>query len=129
MQDSVEAILGIRRYLLVPIIAIENDRLAQGVDHNAAIATFRHMVLDLGAQSGGRGGLILIGMGEQGLATRVLAGKFGSMWTYAGDLTAVGQIDCPTLLSSYRFRTIDRHTTVYGLVGSPISRLVGAAPT
>ena len=41
-------------------------------------------LLELGAQSGRQGGLVLIGMGEHGLATRVLAGRFGSMWTYAG---------------------------------------------
>ena len=36
-------------------------------------------LLDLGAQAGRDGGLVLIGMGDYGLATRVLAGRFGSM--------------------------------------------------
>jgi len=42
---------------------------------------------DLSARFGGQdgqGGLILIGMGPFGAATRVLPGRFGSAWTYAG---------------------------------------------
>src|SRR5206468_6737555 len=41
-------------------------------------------LLDIASPRDGRGGLVLIGMGEYGLATRVLAERFGSMWTYAG---------------------------------------------
>ena len=40
-------------------------------------------LLDLGAQIG-RDGAVVIGMGECGLVTRVLACRFGSRWTYAG---------------------------------------------
>lgn len=84
-------------------------------------------LLDLGAQAGRETGLILIGMGEYGLATRVLAGRFGSSWTYAGALAQLGQIDAATLLGRYRFRKIDSQTEVYGLVGSPIAHSVSPA--
>ncbi|MBI4484830.1 MAG: shikimate dehydrogenase [Acidobacteria bacterium] len=84
-------------------------------------------LLDLGAQSSRHGGLVLIGMGEYGLATRVLAGRFGSVWTYAGDLADIGQIGAGTLLNSYRFRTINHQTDVYGLVGAPIAHSVSPA--
>ena len=83
-------------------------------------------LLDLGAQVG-RQGTILIGMGECGLATRVLARKFGSLWTYAGDQQQVGQVTAADLLETYRFRAITETTEVYGLVGSPISHSVSPA--
>ncbi len=83
-------------------------------------------LLDLGAQIG-RQGTVLIGMGECGLATRVLARKFGSLWTYAGDQQHVGQVTPADLLDAYRFRAITETTEVYGLVGSPISHSVSPA--
>ncbi len=83
-------------------------------------------LLDLGAQIA-RQGTVLVGMGECGLATRVLATKFGSLWTYAGDLQQIGQISTGELLDAYRFRSITDATAVYGLVGSPISHSVSPA--
>src|SRR3954464_11256081 len=46
-------------------------------------------LLELGAAAGRRSGLALVGMGPYGMATRVLAGRFGSVWTYAGELTDI----------------------------------------
>ena len=83
-------------------------------------------LLDLGAQIA-RQGTILIGMGECGMATRVLARKFGALWTYAGDLQHVGQVTASDLLDTYRFRSITESTDIYGLVGSPISHSVSPA--
>ena len=51
----------------------------------------------IGRQHAGRR-MVLIAMGEAGLATRVLPGRFGSCWTYAGDGVAPGQIDTERLL-------------------------------
>jgi len=84
-------------------------------------------LLDLGAHDGSRGGLVLIGMGEHGLVTRVLAGRFGSMWTYAGWLREIGQIDSSTLLNDYRFRSLTESTDVYGLVAGSVSHSVSSA--
>jgi 3-dehydroquinate dehydratase/shikimate dehydrogenase len=83
-------------------------------------------LLDLGAQIG-RQGTVLIGMGECGLATRVLARKFGSLWTYAGDQRQVGQLTPSDLVDTYRFRSLTESTDIYGLVGSPISHSVSPA--
>src|SRR5437762_9621661 len=47
---------------------------------------------DVGALAGRQAGLVVIAMGPFGLATRVLAGRFGSMWTYAGSDHEVGQV-------------------------------------
>jgi 3-dehydroquinate dehydratase / shikimate dehydrogenase len=82
-------------------------------------------LLDLGAQIGRRG-TVLVGMGPCGLATRVLAAQFGSVWTYAGNERQVGQIT-PAELDGYRFRAVTDTTQVYGLVGSPIAHSVSPA--
>jgi 3-dehydroquinate dehydratase / shikimate dehydrogenase len=70
---------------------------------------------------------ILIAMGEAGLITRVLAGRFGSAWTYAGNLRQVNQVTGDALLGEYRFRSIGPDTEVYGLTGSPIAHSVSPA--
>jgi len=80
-------------------------------------------LLDLGAKVG-REPTVLIGMGECGLATRVLAKKFGSAWTYAGDQHQIGQIAASDLLDRYRFRALSARSDVYGIVGRPISHSV-----
>lgn len=84
-------------------------------------------LLDLGAQMGCQAGFVVIGMGTFGLATRVLAGRFGSMWTYAGSDGEVGQVPAATLLNEYRFRSLTDATDVYGLVGLPVSHSVSPA--
>src|SRR5262245_906971 len=84
-------------------------------------------LLDLGAQVGRRGGLVLIAMGEHGLATRVLASRFGSAWTYAGGLQEIGQLDAQTLLNDLHFRALDESTAVYGLVAGSVSHSVSMA--
>jgi 3-dehydroquinate dehydratase / shikimate dehydrogenase len=83
-------------------------------------------LLDLGAQMC-QSGFVAIAMGPAGLATRVLAGRFGSMWTYAGSQREVGQVSADTLLNEYRFRSLTDTTDVYGLVGWPVSHSVSPA--
>ena len=68
--------------------------------------------------------MVLIAMGDAGIATRVLASWFGSCWTYAGDNVAPGQIDVQRLLNEFRFRRIGSHTAIYGVVGQPVSHSV-----
>jgi 3-dehydroquinate dehydratase/shikimate dehydrogenase len=70
---------------------------------------------------------VLIGMGECGLVTRVLAKKFSSAWTYAGDQQQVGQLAAADLLDRYRFRSLTERADIYGLVGRPISHSVSPA--
>ncbi|OFV94342.1 MAG: shikimate dehydrogenase [Acidobacteria bacterium RIFCSPLOWO2_12_FULL_65_11] len=84
-------------------------------------------LIELGARMGQGGGYVAVGMGDCGLATRVLAGRFGSMWTYAGSEHQVGQLTTTTLLNDYHFRTLTDATDVYGLVGLPVSHSVSPA--
>src|SRR4051794_29768631 len=63
---------------------------------------------------------ILIGMGAGGTATRVLAGRFGSRWTYAGNRVAPGQLPASRLIEEFRFRRVTDDTAVYGVLGRPV---------
>jgi len=71
--------------------------------------------------------LVLIGMGEAGTVTRVLPGRFGSCWTYAGDGVAPGQIDLDRLLTELRFSRIGPRTALYGIAGRPVAHSLSPA--
>ncbi len=64
-------------------------------------------------------------MGEQGIISRVLGVRAGSVFTYGavteGDETAPGQITARTLRDTYRIAQVDAATRVYGVAGDPIA--------
>jgi 3-dehydroquinate dehydratase/shikimate dehydrogenase len=62
----------------------------------------------------------LVAMGEPGLPTRLLATRFGSCWTYAGEAIAPGQMTACRLQDEFRFRSLTDLTAVYGVVGRPV---------
>ncbi|MSR41488.1 MAG: type I 3-dehydroquinate dehydratase [Phycisphaerales bacterium] len=68
---------------------------------------------------------ILLCMGDEGLATRVLAPKFGAFLTFASEgdglESAPGQPTINTLKERYRFDAISRATKVYAVIGFPIA--------
>lgn len=70
---------------------------------------------------------VLIAMGTPGMATRVLPERFGSAWTYAGDLAGVGQVSVTTLTDLYRYRDVTASARLYGVAGSPVSHSVSPA--
>jgi 3-dehydroquinate dehydratase/shikimate dehydrogenase len=84
-------------------------------------------LLGLARTMGADGRSVLLAMGERGLASRVLATRFGSAWTYAGDIEAIGQVTPARLLGDYRFSEISEDTEVYGLTGLPIGHSVSPA--
>ncbi|MBN1522870.1 MAG: shikimate dehydrogenase [Spirochaetales bacterium] len=66
---------------------------------------------------------IIIGMGEFGVTTRILANKTGSMISYCsvpGQSAAPGHLDPITMTTLYRFHRIGKHTKIYGIIGNPI---------
>ena len=70
---------------------------------------------------------VLIGMGAAGVPSRVLAGRFGSCWTYAGDGVAPGQIDLWRMRNQFRSHAVSKATAVYGVLGSPIGHSLSPA--
>jgi 3-dehydroquinate dehydratase/shikimate dehydrogenase len=70
---------------------------------------------------------VLIGMGPAGAPTRVLAAHFHSLWSYAGEGYAPGQISGTRMLNEFRFREITDRTAIYGCVGSPLTHSVSPA--
>lgn len=74
--------------------------------------------------------MIGIAMGEEGEATRILAPVVGCCLTYAAlsseESTAPGQLTAQELQTLYRFRSLNRHTQVYGVIGDPVDKSLGA---
>jgi 3-dehydroquinate dehydratase / shikimate dehydrogenase len=69
----------------------------------------------------------LIGMGAAGVPTRVLAAHFHSCWSYAGDDHAPGMIAASRMLDEFRFREVSDRTSIYGVVGSPLTHSISPA--
>jgi 3-dehydroquinate dehydratase/shikimate dehydrogenase len=66
------------------------------------------------------GDAVVVGMGDAGVASRLLASRFGSRWTYAGDGVAPGQVPAASMVNEFRFRTVDASTALYGVVGNNV---------
>ncbi|MDA8426818.1 MAG: type I 3-dehydroquinate dehydratase [Treponema sp.] len=71
----------------------------------------------------GGGERVIVGMGDFGVPSRILAARFGSGITYTSALAAgqeggaPGHLDPETMQASYRFREIGTATQIYGLAG------------
>ena len=70
------------------------------------------------------GDAVVVGMGDAGVPTRLLASRFGSRWTYGGNGVAPGQMPAARMLEQFRFRTVGASTAVYGVVGHHVMRSV-----
>lgn len=74
---------------------------------------------------------IALCMGEAGLASRILAKKFGAVLTFASlddDAgTAPGQLSIAQMKSLYRWDSINADTRVYGVVASPVRHSMSPA--
>ncbi|RXS98170.1 shikimate dehydrogenase [Silvibacterium dinghuense] len=90
---------------------------AKHLADNVAMMRFLERVRDLASVVG-------ICMGDQGLISRVLGLRAGSVFTFAaatvGEETGPGQIAARTLEDVFRVDQIDAATKVYGVVGNPI---------
>ncbi len=99
------------------------------------LATYAHSILDsfrlleLAKKANAqKSQLCVVGMGELGQCTRILAPLVGLPFTFAasdsGLETAPGQLSIQTLLETYFFRKINRQTRLFGLVGHPVDKSV-----
>ena len=83
------------------------------------------------AREGDRHSLVGMCMGEQGIISRVLGVRAGSLFTFAsasvGQETAPGQATAQELRNVYRIDQVDVATKVYGVVGDPIAHSLSPA--
>jgi 3-dehydroquinate dehydratase/shikimate dehydrogenase len=66
---------------------------------------------------------ILLGMGDFGFPSRVLASRLGSFLCYSSRVeggAAPGHVDPGTLEDVYRFHSIGEDTAVFGVIGNPV---------
>ncbi|HHT9155934.1 MAG TPA: shikimate dehydrogenase, partial [Candidatus Tripitaka sp. YC43] len=73
--------------------------------------------------------LIAFCMGELGQISRILAPKYGSYLTFGsldvGKESAPGQLTAREMLEVYHINEINRETSIYGLIGNPVSHSLG----
>ena len=110
-------------------------------DRHAAMCATGAAVVKLAVTAGGLGDCVpllalrppegrrhvLIAMGAPGLVTRLLPGRFGSAWTYAGDGVAPGQVPAARMREEFRFGGIGPDAALYGLVANPVGHSVSPA--
>jgi 3-dehydroquinate dehydratase/shikimate dehydrogenase len=74
---------------------------------------------------GDRHSIVGLCMGEQGIISRVLGLRAGSVFTFAatnpGEETGPGQVTALELRNTYRTENLDAATRVYGVAGDPIA--------
>jgi len=75
--------------------------------------------------------LIGLCMGEQGIISRVLGVRAGSVFTFAAvsadEKTAPGQVTAQELRNTYRIEQVDAATRVYGVAGDPVAHSLSPA--
>ncbi len=76
-------------------------------------------------RTSGKHEMVGVCMGEQGIISRVLGVRAGSVFTFAaatkGEETAPGQVTASELRDIYRIEMVDQATQVYGVAGDPVS--------
>ncbi len=67
-------------------------------------------------------------MGEDGQFARVLGPIFGTLFDYTYDIEPVapGQISISELHSLYNYRSLEPSTKIFGVIGDPIAKTMGA---
>src|SRR5579863_3629682 len=82
-------------------------------------------------ENSGKHSLIGVCMGEQGIISRLLGVRAGSVFTFAAvrdeEKTAPGQITAQELRSTYRIEQMDAATRIYGVAGDPVAHSLSPA--
>jgi 3-dehydroquinate dehydratase/shikimate dehydrogenase len=79
------------------------------------------------ARIGAGGGAVVVGMGDSGVPSRLLATRYGSRWTYAGNGIAPGQIPAPRMLEEFRYRTVGSATRLFGVISTSAMHSISPA--
>jgi len=82
-------------------------------------------------KNGDRYSLVGLCMGEQGIISRLLGVRAGSVFTFASvspdEKTAPGQVTAQELRNTYRIEHVDVATRVYGVAGDPVAHSLSPA--
>ncbi len=73
------------------------------------------------------GDTVVVGMGDAGFPSRLLASRFGSRWTYAGNGVAPGQIPAARMRDEFRFGSVGPSTALYGIAGNNVMHSLSPA--
>lgn len=132
-RDSTRVVLSMHDFAGVPSDLADRYRAMRGTGAavvKVAVTATRLMdmlpLMNLDSASGGAR-RVTVAMGAAGVASRILAARFGSCWTYAGEDAAPGQIDLDRMLGEYRFHRLSAACEVYGVVGRPIGHSLSPA--
>ncbi len=83
------------------------------------------VMMKLLEENSGKHEMVGLCMGEQGIISRVLGVRAGSVFTFGsaakGEETAPGQVLAGELRDVYRIEMVDQATQVYGVAGDPVS--------
>ena len=101
LEDRVRAMRGVGAASIK--VAVSVSRLSETLP-----------LKDIGAV----GDAVVIGMGEAGVPSRLLAAHYGSKWTYAGRGIAPGQIPAETMADDFHFFRIGAETRIFGVVST-----------
>ena len=89
-----------------------------------------YRVLSL-SKSNPRVPFIMLAMGEQGFASRVIGPAWGGLYTYAApnasEGTAVGQVSARLLRHLYRVERFSKAAKIYGVVADPVRHSISPA--
>lgn len=128
-RRSVNTILSYHNFRETPVtIRTLSEDLASRPADILKIATHTHSLTDVERLADLQtlaGRKILIGMGECGMLTRILAHRMDSAFCYAAlgaaRESAPGQLQARDLEEYYRVRSLREGTEVYGILGWPVS--------
>jgi 3-dehydroquinate dehydratase/shikimate dehydrogenase len=118
-RDPARVVLSWHAFDRMPADLADRARAMRAVGAGTikvAVVTGRLCDLRPLAAIGAEGGAIVIGMGDTGVPSRLLATRFGSRWTYAGNGVAPGQIPAATMIEAFRFRDVGPETRIFGVV-------------
>src|ERR1700756_4883052 len=115
---------GLEKMLAYPADFYKVVSTATTLSDNVAMIKFL-------AREGDRHSMVGMCMGEQGIISRVLGLRAGSVFAFAsagaGEETAPGQATAQELRNVYRIEQVDVATRVYGVVGDPIAHSLSPA--
>jgi 3-dehydroquinate dehydratase / shikimate dehydrogenase len=112
-------------------MAASRPDIVKIVTRARGVADLGRVLAFAGRHAGATPPLVTFAMGPEGVASRILGGRYGAAFTFAapanGLEAAPGQIPARAMAETYRVREISATTRVYGLLGSDVLRSLSPA--